>query len=307
MLKSIKIALPLTASAAGICGAAFLGPRTHAEARRKASTSARTTPISLKDKVVLITGATAGIGESCAWRFAEEGSKLVLVGRREERLANLKKNIAVAYPAVDIHTVTMSVTDKEAVAALPKELPKKFQDVEVLVNNAGLALGVSPAYENSVTDAQTVMDTNVIGIVSFCKAFLPGMMERGCGHILNMGSIAGYYAYSNGSVYNASKYAVLGFTEAARHDVVGTPIRVTHISPGMVGSTEFSNVRLSDDEKAAGVYKDILALHPDDVADNVFYAATRPRHVQIAEIMMYATNQSGPKDIVRAGPTMGAP
>ena len=138
-----------------------------------------------------------------------------------------------------------------------------------------------------------------------CSAFTPGMKERGYGHIINMGSIAGHQAYATGSVYNASKFAVLGFTSAARHDLMATPIRVTHISPGLVGGTEFSNVRLSGDiSKAKAVYDNIAALQPEDVADNVIYAATRPSHVQIAEIIVLCTNQAGPRDLARVGPSM---
>ncbi len=152
--------------------------------------SARSTPLSLANKVVLITGATAGIGEACAWQFAENGSKLILVGRREDRLAALKTEINSEYPAVKIHTVAMSVADTDAVAALPGLLPAEFKDVEILVNNAGLALGVSAVDTNSISDAKTVMDTNVIGVIAMCRAFVPGMKERGAGHIINMGSVA---------------------------------------------------------------------------------------------------------------------
>lgn len=152
--------------------------------------SARSTPISLANKVVLITGATAGIGEACAWQFAEQGSRLVLVGRREDRLASLKKNLIKEFPALKVHTVAMSVADTDAVAALPKKLPADFRDVEVLVNNAGLALGVTAVDANSIEDAKTVMDTNVVGVIAMCRAFVPGMKERGAGHIINMGSVA---------------------------------------------------------------------------------------------------------------------
>lgn len=288
-------------------GATALGSIKVAALSDSASKSVRTVPLSMQNRVVLITGASAGIGASCAWRFAEEGSKLVLIGRREDRLLKLKKEINQCYPEVRIHTVAMSVADTEKVAALPESLPEEFKAVDVLVNNAGLALGVATVDENSVTDAKTVLDTNVLGVIAFCSAFLPGMKKRNFGHIINIGSVAGHYAYANGSVYNASKYGVLGFTEAARHDLASTPIRITHISPGLVGNTEFSNVRFNDDaDKAKKVYADLIALHPDDVADNVVYAATRPAHVQIAEIMMYCTNQSGPRDIARVGPSLGA-
>lgn len=266
---------------------------------------------SVKDKVVLITGATAGIGESCAHVFAEEGSKVILVGRRQDRLSSLKEELESAYPQCKIHTVSMSVTDLDAVAKLPDHLPEDFNDVDILINNAGCALGVATADTNNIGDAKTMMDTNVVGLIAMTRAFLPGMISRNSGHIINMGSIAGHYAYSNGSMYNASKYAVQGFTDASRHDLKETPIRVTHLSPGLVGNTEFSNVRFykegdNKDNLAAKVYKGIVALHPDDVADSALYAATRPMHMQVAELMIYCTNQSGPKDVARVGPNLGA-
>jgi 3-hydroxy acid dehydrogenase / malonic semialdehyde reductase len=260
----------------------------------------------LKDKVVLITGASAGIGMATAWAFAAHGSRLVLVSRRQDRLDDLKKSLVSVYPSLKVHTVAMSVTNTAKVATLPNELPTDFHDVSILVNNAGLALGVSSVDQNDVQAATTVLETNVLGTIAFCSAFLPGMIQRNEGHVINIGSVAGHYSYATGSVYNASKYAVHGFTSAARHDLASTPIRITHISPGLVSNTEFSNVRLKDDQKAAAVYKDIMALKPEDVADNILYAATRPAHVQIADIIMYATNQSGPRDIVRQGESLGA-
>jgi len=260
----------------------------------------------LEGKVVLITGATAGIGESCAYKFAELKSKLVLVGRRADRLQSVKDGILKKHPGLKIHCHPLDVSDIANVMALPHELPSEFAEVSVLVNNAGLALGVESVDTNSIGDMQTVMNTNVNGLIAMCRAFLPGMKERGEGHLINMGSIAGHLTYATGSLYCASKYAVKGFTDAARHDLVGTPIRVTHISPGLVGDTEFSVVRMGGDStKAKAVYANIAALRPEDVADNVVYAATRPRHVQIADIVMFATNQSGPRDLARVGPSLG--
>jgi len=199
----------------------------------------------------------------------------------------------------------MSVTDLEKVKDLPSTLPEEYQNVDILVNNAGLALGVASVDENDMKDAETVLNTNVLSIIAMCRAFVPGMKTRGSGHIINIGSIAGHVSYSQGTTYNASKYAVVGFTNAARHDLVGTPIRVTMISPGLCSNTEFSNVRLKDDDKAKSVYANIEALNPEDVADNVMYAATRPKHVQIADMVVLATNQSGPRDIARVGPSLG--
>jgi len=257
---------------------------------------------SLSGDVVLITGATAGIGEACAWRFAEAGCKLVLAGRRTERLEALKTALQAAY-TVEVHCATLDVCQLDRVAALPAELP---WTVDILVNNAGLALGVSTADENSMEHVQTMLQTNVMGVAAMAKAFVPGMRSRGKGHLINIGSVAGHFAYAGGSGYCASKFAVDAFTTAARHDLVGTPVRVTVVSPGLC-NTEFSTVRLGSKEAADKVYENIVPLSGADVADNVLYAATRPPHVQVADMIVYATNQSGPKDLARVGPSLGAP
>lgn len=255
---------------------------------------------------MLITGATAGIGAACAMRFAECGAKLILLGRRGDRLQALQKEIHALHPDVRIHTVPMSVTDFSAVTALPGQLPAEFTNVDILLNNAGIALGVTSVEDNVVQDAKQVMDTNVLGTMAMCSAFLPGMKARGSGHLVNMGSCSGHFNYITGSVYCASKYALQAYTTAARHDLAGTAIRVTLISPGMVGNTDFTVLRLKDEQKAAMLYQDIVVMDPDDVADTVMYAVTRPAHVQIADVLVYNTNQSGPRDIVRAGPSLGA-
>lgn len=230
---------------------------------------------------------------------------MVLVGRRKERLDNIKTMLKEDFPAVRVHTVAMSVSDVEKVAALPSELPADLREVDILVNNAGLALGVSSVETNSISDAMAMLDTNVLGVVAFCRAFMPSMVERGAGHVINVGSCAGHVPYPTGTVYNASKFAVHGFSAAARADMAHTPVRITEISPGIVGNTEFSNVRMKNDDKASKVYSSVVPLYPEDVADNIVYAATRPPHVQVADILMYATNQSGPRDICRVGPSLG--
>lgn len=308
MFNKSKFAAPLvTASVA--CFGTF-GLQSQSTSGRSLCTSAKKTPyrrVSMKDKVVLITGATAGIGKSCSEVFAEEGSKLILIGRRADKLEELKNDLTTDHPGLKVHTVSMSVADVDAVAKLPEELPDDFKDVYLLVNNAGLALGLAEVQDVDIADAKTVLDTNVLGLIAFNSAFLPGMKERKAGHVINMGSIAGHLAYGRGSVYNASKYAVNGYTQATRFDLMNTPIRITHISPGLVGSTEFSKVRFAnDEEKAAKVYEGLTALHPDDIADQVLYAATRPEHVQIADIICLATNQAAPRDIARVGPSLGA-
>jgi NADP-dependent 3-hydroxy acid dehydrogenase YdfG len=304
--RRLTAALGSVASAAGFVSFtnASQQPQQHAACRPPYQL------MSMKDKVVLITGATAGIGESTAWAFAALNSKLILVGRRETRLVELKKEIQAEYPGCKIHLAVMDVGDTAACMALPSKLPAEFREVDVLVNNAGLALGVETAITNDLAQGEQMMQTNVMGVIAMCRAFLPGMKERKRGHIINMGSIASSMPYSQGSMYCASKFAVEGFTRCAQHDLKDLPIRMTLLSPGLVGNTEFSHVRFAGQEgaasKAAGVYDGIVALHPDDVADNVVYAATRPAHVQVADLKVFCTNQSGPKDVARVGPSLGA-
>jgi 3-hydroxy acid dehydrogenase/malonic semialdehyde reductase len=178
--------------------------------------------------------------------------------------------------------------------------------VDILVNNAGLALGVSGVAENDMEHVRQMMDTNVMAVIAFSRAFIPGMRSRGRGHLINIGSIAGHEVYSGGSVYCATKHAVDAFTTAARHDLLGTPIRVTAISPGLV-NTEFSTIRFGDKSAADKLYTDIVPLVASDIADNVIYAATRPRHVQVADMVVLATNQSAAKSVARVGPSLGGP
>jgi 3-hydroxy acid dehydrogenase / malonic semialdehyde reductase len=260
----------------------------------------------LEGKIVLVTGASAGIGESCAWKFAEHNSKIILVGRRLHKLEQIRNEIKSEYPKIRIHLEAMDVQNTDACMALPQKLPKEWKNVDILVNNAGLALGAEGADTNVISQGQQMMDTNVMGVIAMTRAFLPGMLERNSGHVINMSSIAASMAYVQGSMYCASKAAVERFTQCAMHDLKGTPIRMTGLSPGLVGNTEFSNVRFGDDKKAESVYKDIVALHPDDIADDVIYVATRPAHVNVADLKVFCTNQSGPKDAVKAGPNLGA-
>ena len=209
----------------------------------------------LKGKTVLITGASAGIGESCAWKFAELEAKLVLVGRRQHLLEDLKTQILAEFPRTEIHTESMDVRNTDACMALPEKLPAGFRDVAVLVNNAGLALGVETAQTNVIAQGQQMLDTNTMGVIAMTRAFLPGMIERNCGHVINMGSIAGSMFYGAGSMYCASKAAVQAFTWAAQHDLKDTPVRMTLLSPGLIGDTEFSLVRFSgDSSKQKSVY-----------------------------------------------------
>lgn len=257
----------------------------------------------------MITGATSGIGRATAWRFAELGCRLVICGRRTEMLEELAGEMRKRFPELpESVAVTLDVSDVAQVSALLDKLAAVgAHEVDILVNNAGLALGVASADENDLGDVQTMFATNVIGVMALVRTFAPGMKQRSRGHIVNISSVAGHECYTGGSVYCATKHAVNAFTIAARHDLAGTPIRVTAISPGMV-DTDFSKVRFKGDtSKASKVYEGIVPLVADDVADQVIYAATRPRHVQIADILSYATNQGHAKYVIeRKGDSLGA-
>jgi len=210
---------------------------------------------SMRGEIVLITGATAGIGEACAWRFAEGGAKLILVGRRTERLEALSRALKSKYSTAS-HVCPLDVQDTGAVLAMPDNLPESHRAVTILINNAGLALGTSTVDANEMSELVTMINTNVTAVMAFTRAFVPGFKARGKGHLINVGSIAGKEAYGGGSGYCATKFAVDAFTTAARHDLVATPVRVTTISPGMV-NTEFSTVRFNSKEKADAVYENV--------------------------------------------------
>ncbi|KAG7669849.1 hypothetical protein KSW81_007993 [Nannochloris sp. 'desiccata'] len=246
-----------------------------------------------------MAGASGGIGEACAWRFAEAGCRLILIARRADRLASLKQELEDEYSA-SVHTIDMDVTDIPTVMKLPTKLPSEFSSVDILVNNAGLALGVDAADDvSSLADARTMFECNVMAVIAFTKAFGSLMRERNFGHIIMMSSIAGKEFYAGGSVYCATKHALEAYTGGARHDFVGTNVRVTTISPGAV-KTEFSVVRFKgDQEKADAVYDRIHPLTAADIADNVLYAATRPPHVQVADILVFATYQCSAKGLAR--------
>ncbi|KAK9809726.1 hypothetical protein WJX73_010866 [Symbiochloris irregularis] len=253
---------------------------------------------SLRDQVVLVTGASSGIGEATALRFAEEGCKLIICARRTDRLNELKKKLVEQYE-VPVHTATLDVTDSAKLDEFCSQLPPEFKEVDILVNNAGLALGTAPVQENSVEDAMTMINTNCTSVVLVTRHFAPGMVERNRGHIINISSIAGHYGYPGGSIYCGTKHFVRAFTDAARHDLVGTDVRVTAISPGAV-QTEFSNIRFKGDgAKADAVYDGMIPLTAQDVADSVLYAATRPAHVQIGDIILYASYQASSFSVAR--------
>lgn len=250
--------------------------------------------ISLKDKIVFITGASSGIGEACAQAFAAQGAKLVLCARRYERLQKLSESLNVP-----THSVRLDVTDRGAVAEAISSLPEDFRTIDILFNNAGLSRGISKLQDGSVDDWEEVINANVKGVLYVTRALLPGMIERQRGHVINMGSVAGHYAYQNGAVYCLSKAAIKSLTESLKQDLLGTPIRVSSVDPGLV-ETEFSIVRFGGDvERAKKVYEGVKPMTAEDVADAVLFCATRPPHVNINFVMMMAVGQSTPTTVYR--------
>jgi NADP-dependent 3-hydroxy acid dehydrogenase YdfG len=240
-------------------------------------------PHSVADKIVFITGASAGIGLATARLFAAQGARLLLAARRHERLVAEAPSLN---GAAGVYTLQLDVTDAAAVQRAVDSLPTQWQNIEILVNNAGLSRGLDKLYEGKLQDWDEMIDTNVKGLLYVTRAVVPGMVERGRGHIVNLGSTAGRMTYPNGAVYCATKAAERSITEGLREDLLGTPLRVTTVDPGMV-ETEFSEVRFRGDKtRAAKVYENVTPLTPDDVADAIHYAVTRPPHVNISEILL---------------------
>ena len=246
---------------------------------------------SLRDKIVFITGASSGIGRACAFAFAREGAKLLLAARRKDRLDELAPQLLQA-GAPAIHSMALDVRDNAAVERTIANLPDEFRDIAVLVNNAGLSRGLDPVQTGSLDDWNEMIDTNVKGLLHATRAVLPGMIARGHGHVISLGSTAGHVTYPKGAVYCATKAAERVLSEGLRQDCLGTPVRVTSVDPGMV-ETEFSEVRFrGDTQRAATVYKGLTPLRPEDVADAIVWAATRPAHVNIAEIQLTSIDQA---------------
>jgi NADP-dependent 3-hydroxy acid dehydrogenase YdfG len=246
------------------------------------------------NKIVLITGATSGIGLACARKFAANGDRLILTGRNGQRLAELQQELDA-----DVLTLTFDVRNREQAKACLETLPAEWKNIDVLVNNAGLALGLEPEYKGNLDDWETMIDTNIKGLLTMTRLIVPGMVERDSGHIINIGSVAGDAAYAGGNVYCATKAAVKALSDGLRIDVANTAIRVTNLKPGLV-ETNFSNIRFhGDKDRAANVYKGIKPLTGDDIADVAVYAANAPMHVQIAEVLILATHQANGSVIVR--------
>ena len=248
-------------------------------------------------KNVFITGATSGIGEACARKFAEGGYNLVLTARRADKLAEIKKQLEAE--GAKVKTLVFDVRDTEAAKAAVSSLELEWQKIDVLINNAGLALGLDKEYEGNTEEWSTMIDTNIKGLLTMTRLIVPGMVERNEGHVINIGSVAGDAAYAGGNVYCATKAAVKAITDGLRIDVADTAVRVTNLKPGLV-ETHFSNVRFrGDDERADNVYKGITPLTGADIADVAFYAASAPKHVQIAEVLILATHQANGSVIYR--------
>ncbi len=246
---------------------------------------------SLKNKLVFITGASSGIGASCAEQFARQGAKLVLAARRTERLTSLAEELRKKY-SVEVHTLQLDVRKREDVKSALSTLPEPWKKISVLVNNAGLASGLSPIQEGDVDDWEKMIDTNIKGLLYVTRAVVQGMIERGEGHIINIGSIAAYQFYPNGNVYSATKAAVNALTNTMRLDLHGTGIRVSTIDPGLV-ETEFSIVRFHGDKvRADRTYEGMTPLTPDEIADAVLYCATHPLHINIQQIVLMPTDQA---------------
>jgi len=247
--------------------------------------------ISLNDRVVFITGASAGIGAACAMAFAAEGARLLLAARRIDRLEAMEVDLLEA-GATAVHAFALDVQDRSAVEEAIAGLPDEWRAIEVLVNNAGLSRGLDKLWEGKTQDWEDMIDTNVKGLLWVTRAVVPGMLARGRGHVINMGSTAQEIAYPGGNVYCGTKAAVKLINDGLRIDLLSTPVRVTSVDPGMV-ETEFSEVRFrGDKDRAAKVYQNITPLKAEDVADAIVWAATRPAHVNIAHLLMTTIDQA---------------
>ena len=241
-------------------------------------------------KIVLITGATSGIGEACARKFAKGGYDVIITGRRAQLLANLKKELETE--GVRVLALAFDVRNRNAATAAINSLPLEWQQIDVLINNAGLALGLEPEYEGSFEDWETMIDTNIKGLLTMTRLVVPRMVKRDSGHVINIGSVAGDAAYAGGNVYCGTKAAVKTITDGLRIDLAHTSVRVTNVKPGLV-ETHFSNVRFhGNDARAEKVYEGVKPLTGADIAEVVFYAASAPAHVQIAEVLVLATHQA---------------
>ncbi|MCC6459382.1 MAG: SDR family NAD(P)-dependent oxidoreductase [Saprospiraceae bacterium] len=256
-------------------------------------------PTSLR-LTVLITGGTSGIGRATAEYFARQGHRVLLTGRRAERLEALQEQFQTAFQA-DVHTLSFDVRDQAAVQYAFEQLPDEWQNIDVLINNAGLAKGLSPIHEGSLEHWETMIDTNLKGLLYVTRCIAPGMVRRRKGHIINIGSSAGKEVYANGNVYCATKFAVDALTRAIRLDLHAHNIRVSQVSPGHVEETEFAINRFDGDAQKARIYDDFQPLKASDVADAIYYIATRPAHVNVQDIVLFGTQQASATVVNRSG------
>lgn len=248
--------------------------------------------VSVQDQIVLITGASSGIGAACARVFAQAGAKLILSARRQERLEQMADELSKEY-ANPMHLLPLDVRDRSSVESALSTLPASWSSVDILINNAGLSRGLDKLHEGSFQDWEDMIDTNIKGLLYLTRFVVPGMVSRGRGHVVNLGSIAGHETYPGGNVYCATKAAVRSISEGLKQDLLGTPVRVSSVDPGLV-ETEFSQVRFHGDiERANKVYQGLTPLAPADVADVVFFCVTRPPHVNINEVVLMPTDQAG--------------
>ncbi len=247
---------------------------------------------SLQKKVVFITGASSGIGRATAKAFAEQGAKLLLCARRMDRLTELTQELVAQRADLEVLPVSLDVRDSEAVRETLATLPEGWKQIEVLVNNAGLSRGLTKVYEDDPGNWDEMIDTNVRALLQVTRAVVPGMLARGSGHVISLGSTAGHQTYAGGAVYCATKAAEKVIMEGLRIDLIGTPVRATSVDPGIV-ETEFSEIRFrGDKERAAKVYADLKPLQAEDVAEAIVWAATRPVHVNIQTILMTTIDQA---------------
>lgn len=251
----------------------------------------------MKQKTVLVTGSTSGIGRACATRFAADGYRVIATGRNAEKLNDLKTELEQS--GAEVFVLIFDVRDSHACAAAIASLPADWRQIDVLINNAGLALGLDKEYEIDAADMEAMVDTNIKGLLTMTRLVVPQMVEHNQGHVINIGSVAGDVTYAGGSVYCATKAAVKALSDGLRIDVADSAVRVTNLKPGLV-QTNFSTTRFhGDKQRAAQVYKGVKPLTGDDIADVALYCANAPAHVQIAEVLVLATHQANATFISR--------
>ena len=247
--------------------------------------------ITLNDKIVLITGASSGIGEACAHAFAEQGTNIIMTARRIDRLSSLAAEISDKYK-VKCHFMLLDVRERDEIYKFIENLPDQFKNIDILINNAGLASGMAPIHKADFDNWDRMIDTNLKGLLNMTRYIVPGMIERGSGHIINIGSIAGRQVYPQGGVYCATKFAVRAINQSLLIDLMDTPVRTSSVDPGLV-ETEFALVRFEGDtQRAAQVYAGMTPLTGKDVADAVIFVATRPAAVNISEMLIVPADQA---------------